>query len=341
MKIKTVNQILILLLSFPFFILQCYQLPFNKKEQKDNRLLAAVALRLSATRSSSTSGGSTNNTSSTSRSRQQVLDDYNANYLGSEVTNLGWTGSVSGCNAGSVSGDADAKVAQRVNFFRRQVGLPDQITIDSSVQSKVQEAALIMLANNTLTHSPTSGMTCYTTGGAEAAGKSNLGYGNHSSSTVTSYIQDAGSNNTGVGHRRWIRYSKLNKVEHGSTSSTNALWVIGYTAGSSTSLPEFVSWPPMGYVANALVFSRWSFSIPNQSANFSAANITMTNSSGGNISLTKETLANGYGDNTIVWVPTGINTASATDVTYRVNITGVTIGTSSKSYSYDVTLFNP
>ena len=102
-----------------------------------------------------------------------------------------------------------------------------------------------MLANNTLTHSPTSGMTCYTTGGAEAAGKSNLGYGNHSSSTVTSYIQDAGSNNTAVGHRRWILYSKLNKVGHGSTSSTNALWVIGYTAGSTTTLPEFVSWPPM------------------------------------------------------------------------------------------------
>ena len=90
----------------------------QQKRTKDNRLLAAVALRLSATRSSSTSGGSTNNTSSTNRSRQQVLDDYNANYLGSVVTNLGWTGSVSGCNAGSVSGDVDAKVAQRVNFFK-------------------------------------------------------------------------------------------------------------------------------------------------------------------------------------------------------------------------------
>jgi len=342
MKNKTKIRYRFIILLLPFVILQCDQLPFIKKEKKDNTLLAALALGLANSRSSSSVvGGSNDNTNSTSRSKQQIIDDYNSNYLGSEVTSLGWTGSVSGCNAGSVSSDADAKVVQRVNFYRRQVGLPDQITIDSSVKSKVQEAALIMLANNTLTHSPTSSMTCYTTGGAEAAGKSNLGYGNHSSTTVTSYIQDAGSGNSAVGHRRWILYSKLNKVGHGSTSSTNALWVIGYSAGSTTALPEFVSWPPKGYVANSLVFSRWSFAIPNQSANFSAATIVMTDSSGGNISLTKETLANGYGDNTIVWVPTGINTNSTTDITYKVSISGVTIGTSSKSYSYDVTLFSP
>jgi Cysteine-rich secretory protein family len=318
---------------------QCQQLPGQKP--KDDTSTLAIGLGLVTASTNNQPTGSTNNTSSTSRTRQQVLDDYNTYYLGSAVTTLGWTGSTSGCSAGTVSSDSDSKVATRINYYRRQVGLPDLITIDSSVRSKVQEAALIMHANSTLTHTPSSTMTCYTSGGAEAAGKSNIALGTHSAGAITAYIQDSGSGNYAVGHRRWILYSKLDKVGHGSTSNANSLWVIGYNTGSTSTLPEFVSWPPKGYVANTLSFARWSFSIPNQSATFTNATITMTDSSGNNVSLTRETVENGYGDNTVVWVPSGISTSSTTDVTYKVNISGVTISGSSKSYSYDVTLFKP
>lgn len=324
------------LLSF----VHCQNIGLEEKKKDNTSIFALAAL---TGQSTSNTIGSTNNTSSTSRTKQQVLEDYNTYYLGSNVTSssLGWTGSTSGCNAGIVSSDADSKVAMRINYFRRQTGLPDLITIDNSVQSKVQEAALIMLANNTLTHTPASTMTCYTTGGAEAAGKSNLAFGTQASGSVTAYIQDSGSNNAAVGHRRWLLFSKLDRVGHGSTTSTNAIWVIGYNKGNTLTLPEFVSWPPKGFVPNTLAFARWSFSIPNQSANFSNATITMTDSSGANIPLTREPISNGYGDNTIVWIPSGISTTSTTDVTYRINISGVTISSVSKSYSYDVTLFKP
>ena len=321
--------------------INCQNLGLEEKKKDNTSILALAALTTS--QNTSNTIGSTNNTSSTSRTKQQVLEDYNTYYLGSNVTssNLGWTGSTSGCNAGTVSSDADSKVAMRINYFRRQTGLPDLITIDSSVQSKAQEAALIMLANNTLTHTPTSTMTCYTSGGAEAAGKSNLAFGTQASGSVTAYIQDSGSNNAAVGHRRWLLYSKLDRVGHGSTTSPNAIWVIGYSKGNTLNLPEFVSWPPKGFVPNTLAFARWSFSIPNQSANFSNATITMTNSTGANITLTREPISNGYGDNTVVWIPSGISTTNTTDVTYRVNITGVTIETTTKDYTYDVTLFKP
>lgn len=337
MKLKQNTLIVIILLLY----VNCQNLGLGEKKKDNSSILALAALGNNSNASSSI--GSTNNTGSTSRTKQQVLEDYNTYYLGSNVasSNLGWTGSTSGCNAGTVSSDADSKVAMRINYFRRQTGLPDLITIDSSVQSKAQEAALIMLANNTLTHTPASTMTCYTTGGAEAAGKSNIAFGTHSSGSVTAYIQDSGSNNAAVGHRRWLLFSKLDKVGHGSTTSTNAIWVIGYSKGNTLTLPEFVTWPPKGYVPSSLVFSRWSFSIPNQSANFSNATITMTSSSGANITLTREPISNGYGDNTVVWIPSGISTTITTDVTYRVNITGVTIGTTTQNYTYDVTLFKP
>jgi type II secretory pathway pseudopilin PulG len=69
---------------------------------------------------------------------------------------------------------------------------------------------------------------------------------------------------------------------------------------------EFVAWPPPGYVPFQVVFPRWSFSHP--SADFSQASVTMTQDQQ-NIALSLETVMNGYGENTIVWVPNGMSTS--------------------------------
>ena len=140
---------------------------------------------------------------------------------------LGWTGSTASCTAGTLSDQAHSKVLQRINYYRRLAGLADDIVLDTVKNTKSQQAALIMSANSNLSHNPPPTWRCYTAEGAEAAGKSNLGLGFHSTNAIDGYMEDFGTNNTAVGHRRWILYSRAKVMGHGSTSNSQALWVIG------------------------------------------------------------------------------------------------------------------
>ncbi|MCP5502288.1 MAG: CAP domain-containing protein [Leptospiraceae bacterium] len=322
---------------YSFLLLFIFSCSLVKKEDKDNSgTLALLALLAS----SSQAAGSTLTTLPAQKSRDTVLSEYNSRYVASKVESFTWNGSTSSCTAGTVPSDVQTKVQVRINYFRGAVGLPD-ISLDSSLSAKAQEAALMMEANNSLNHNPPTSWTCYTTTGKDAAGASNLALGAANSSAIDLYIQDPGSSNYAAGHRRWVLYSKAKLFGSGSTSKANALYVIGNSLTSyPETMPDFISWPPQGYVVQSLVYDRWSFAIPE--ADFSSVSVNMSSSDGTSISLTKETLAKGYGDNTLVWVPSGINKTSSTDLTYKVTISGVKLkdGTS-KDYSYSVTLIKP
>jgi hypothetical protein len=271
--------------------------------------------------------------------RDRIISEYNTNYLGSAVTDAGWTGSTATCTAGTYSTDAMNKTLQRINYFRKMAGVSSAITFDAAKNAKCQEAALMMQANNALNHYPPTTWTCYTTDGATAAGSSNLALGGNTSAAINMYMSDYGSGNYFVGHRRWILYTKANIMGAGSTSGAQALWVIGGTT-TPASVPEYVAWPPKGYVPAPLVYARWSLSVP--SADFSGATVSMTDVSGASLTCTiVSSTDNGYGDNTIVWEPTGVNTSGTTDITYHVNVNNVTISGVTKNYAYDVIIIQP
>ncbi len=274
---------------------------------------------------------------SAATARQKVLDDYNQNYLGSAVTNVGWTGSTTTCTPGTVGADVDAKVLQRINYFRRQVGLNDNITLDVVKNQKCMQAALMMQANNALNHTPPNTWKCYTADGASAAGVSNLGLGYNSTNALSGMMQDGGSGNTACGHRRWILFSRALTMGHGSTTGSMALWVIGGASPTPPAgMPEFISWPPKGFVVATLVYPRWSFSIP--SADFSAATVSMTDNNGNTLSCNIVSTVSGYGDNSIIWEPTGVITNSSSDQKYTVTLSNVKIGADTKTFKYEVTV---
>lgn len=269
--------------------------------------------------------------------RDSVIEDYNLNYIGSGVSLSGWTGNVASCNAGAIPESVRDKILQRINYFRRLVGLNDNIIWDTTKFPMYQQTALMMRANNTLSHNPTTSWLCYTADGAAGASTSNLALGSHTSTSITRFIQDDGSSNTFVGHRRWILFSKSTVFSVGSTDYSMSLGVIGFPKGN-TKIPEYIAYPPAGYVPQTLVYGRWSFGIPG--ADFSSASVTMKDSNGGNISLDVLPVVNNYGDNTIVWEPKGINTNSSNDISYVVTVGG--IGNASlTTYSYTVTLVKP
>ena len=174
--------------------------------------------------------------------RKIALEDYQQNYLGSIVDDPGWTGNISTCDAGLISQDALDKTLVRINYFRRLVGLNDNITFNSDYFDMQQQAALMMDANTQLSHHPSSNWLCWTTDGDYAAGTSSLGIGPadyHSSKCITGIIEDAGINNTAVGHRRWLLFSRASEFSFGCTNRAAALTSFGDAVKfENTNFPE-------------------------------------------------------------------------------------------------------
>ena len=269
--------------------------------------------------------------------RLETVNNFNSIYLNTGVSTdeLSWTGNIETCQSGGVSLISLQKTLERINYFRGLVGLPENIILNNELNEKCQEAALMMHANSSLNHYPPIEWSCYSEDGYDAASHSNLAMGTHSSSSITAYIRDNGSGNYAVGHRRWILYSRANEFGTGSTSNYNALYVIASTVNAPENL-SFISYPSPGFFPSQLVFDRWSFSIPN--ADFSNANIEMQKENGTQIDLSLEELANGYGDNTIVWLP-NFDIASVGDQKIKVIISNIS-NSPQNEYEYDVILMN-
>ena len=103
--------------------------------------------------------------------------------------------------------------------------------------------------------------------------------------------------------------------------------------------PATVAWPADGFFPVELEpQGRWSLSIPN--ANFSAAAITVTDNLGTNYPITKQPVANGYGQNTVVWQVGNLTYGDGQgDRNFTVTVSGIT-GWTSTSYSYVVKMFD-
>lgn len=274
-------------------------------------------------------------------SRAAVTTLYNNVLLPALAVPAAWTGSVAGCNAGSTSAAfADATVTA-VNFFRAMTGLPSAVPDNAVKSGKSQQAALMMTANNALSHFPPTSWTCYTAGGAEAAGNANLALGVTGAAAVAAFIEDAGASNTALGHRRWILYPHQTEMGTGSTNNANALWVIG-NFGPRPATPEFVAWPSPGYVPFQVVYPRWSFAVNTSSTvSFASATVTMT-SNAANIPVTLLPQETGFGDNTLAWEPSGLMVAQGmADRMITVQVNNVLVGGAARNFTYNVIAFDP
>jgi Cysteine-rich secretory protein family len=286
-------------------------------------------------------------------SREQTRNFYNAIYPVSEGVPLGWTGDLTTCAAGTTSPGFKEAVLLRVNFFRAMAGVPAAITFSDVYSAKSQQAALMMSRNNALNHKPPNTWTCYSADGFEAAGKSNLSLGNSGAAAVTGSFMDFGVSNGAVGHRRWLLYPQTQVMGTGDIPDTNgysaasSLWVVDNNFGNNrpATREEFVAWPPPGYAPYQTVFSRWSFAYPG--ADFSSAGVSMTRN-GVPLSIRLETFVANVAENTLVWVPDNMATATVStfprpvaDTPYTVTVSNVKIGGVLRNFTYTVTVFDP
>ncbi len=294
--------------------------------------------------------------------RNSTIAGYHNYYMASEgYEGLdGFNGDVVNCVPGTLSADFQNKTLRRINYYRAQVGLPSDIYFDAAKSEKCQKAAIVMAYEDRISHFPETNFPdrpCIDQDVIDAAAAANLSLGSYGPGSIDGLITDDGSNNAVVGHRRWLLYPRSKEMGNGATPANgsypyditageypyiNVVWVIGDFKAPSAA--QAVTWPNEGYVPWQLVpnegvtYPRWSYSYPN--ADFSGASVSMTQGSTV-ISVTQEALATRYGDNTIVWRPSGIpNVAPVSDTTYTITITDIA-GAPFTSVTYDVTVVDP
>jgi uncharacterized protein YkwD len=275
--------------------------------------------------------------------RGSVVNFYENVYLPVFSVPINWTGNPATCDAGTTSQAYTDASFDLINYYRAMVKLPP-VANDVTKNASSQEAALMMSVNYRLSHSPTDDWECYTLDGRTAAGRSNIALGATGPRAIDLYIRDPGGHNTAVGHRRWIlsptRASFGIGSVGGGTANANALWVIA--ASTTRPATDIVAWPPRGFVPFRLVYPRWSFSLNNSpGANYSSATVSMHE---GGVPVTLNIVSsnqNGYGDNTLVWEPSGL-VFSAGQADRVFDITVSNIGNADQSeYSYRVTVIDP
>lgn len=282
---------------------------------------------------------------------KQLYKDY---YLSSHIDSMPWRPGKK-CDGGTLAAEIYQKAENRINFFRLVNHLPT-IKIIAEKQKESQAAAYMMKVNNYLSHNPPTSWKCYSKEGAEGASRSCLGVSNYKyypdNSFVTGFITDPGETNFFAGHRRWLLYSKAAAFSYGATDVSEAIYTnLNFTDSASV---DYIAYPWNGYVPINLVFSKWSFSIPeHKKVDFSAATISVTDAKGTPLSLKKYPLKPDYLDHSLTWKMTSMFSSDEEDYLgnklvekgfigkeLKVKISNVIVNGKKKTYQYSVKIVN-
>jgi uncharacterized protein YkwD len=241
-----------------------------------------------------------------------------------------WDGATASCTAGDLTATARANALRLVNLYRWLAALP-AVTDDATLDAQDQQCALMMRANNMLSHSPPSTWTCYTAEGAKAAGNSNISTG-QAVSSVDGYMIDSG-NATTIGHRRWILSNSLGPIGIGGTDKSSCMWTLN---GTGKAGKTWTAWPAPGAIPIQAFTGPWrdklddtGWTVQSDSINLAGAQVTVT-VDGAAQPVTVTQLDANYGSRyAIRFNPMGWTTAAGK--TYSVSVTG-----GAQAISYDV-----
>jgi hypothetical protein len=233
-----------------------------------------------------------------------------------------WTGAVASCTAGDMTTAARDNALRLVNLYRWLADLP-AVTLDPVRNQKDQACALMMRANNMLSHEPPTTWTCYSPEGAEAAGDSNISSG-QAVSSVDLYMIDPG-NDTTIGHRRWILSNSLGPIGVGGTDRSSCMWTL---SGTGKAGKPWMAWPAAGTIplqaiagARGQTVDSTGWTIQSDNINLANAQVAVT-VDGAAQPVTVTQLGANYGSRyAIRFNPMGWTTAAGK--TYNVSITGV------------------
>lgn len=216
---------------------------------------------------------------------------------GKDITPFVWNGRVGGCNQGTIDSEIQNKVVDRINYFRRNAGVPE-VLFDEATNEYCQKAALMMTANNALSHEPSKTWRCWSSEGAYAAKHSLLIKEANTSMAVT-YIMD--DKNPSAGNRRWLLYPNGRVYGHGSTNDYAVIWALDDSGSADTAeyMSKPISWPPKGYLPQLMLMENWTFSLYADLVNATV----IVSQDGKPLDVNVQPYVAGYGAPTLVFKP--------------------------------------
>lgn len=249
------------------------------------------------------------------RTAEEVCDAWRA----AHVENGAWMAGSGTCDPGVLPASAIDDTLRRVNVFRWLAGLPP-VSHDASRHQELMECAHMMSANNMLSHNPPSGWSCWTSGGAAAAGRSNIALGYPTSpAAIDGYMADLRV--PSLGHRRWILSPGLGSVEIGFSGRGQCLGVFN---GGGSSDRDWTAYPNQGYAPHTLAQATWSFQANRISLRSDSVAEVQRASDGAMLPVESYQTGSGGPPPTLGFTPQGW--APAAGETYRVTIRNTSAG---------------
>lgn len=236
-----------------------------------------------------------------------------------------WSGNLASCDAGDISADGRENALRLFNLYRWLADLPS-VTTEAERNQQAQECALMMDANNSLSHDPPTSWTCYSETGAQGASTSNISSGPGVSS-VALYMVDGGNEST-FGHRRIILSNWLGPIGLGSTGDGGASCMQNI-GGTGDAGKEWVAWPPGGVFPIQAYGNMWStladtgWSVQSEDIDLSGSQVTVT-AGGEELSVTTTPLTGNYGSTNGIRINLNGWDVQAGE-TYSVSVSGTSI----------------
>ncbi|MFO0726540.1 MAG: CAP domain-containing protein [Myxococcota bacterium] len=228
-----------------------------------------------------------------------------------------FAGNIQSCAPGAVDPGSAASALLKMNTYRSFLGLP-AVSADAALNAKAQACALMMDANDALSHMPPANWRCYSPEGAQGAGSSNISTGPIVES-IDGFMLDPG-NETTIGHRRWILSNGLRTVGFGSAPGGSCLWIIHPMSGDR----DFSAWPPPGPFPSGLLSDRFSrldqtgWTIQSDVLDLAGATVSI-HSDGADLPIDQTDLLPGYGSGSAIkMTPKGWSSTIGKKYTVRV-----------------------
>jgi hypothetical protein len=228
------------------------------------------------------------------------------------------------------------------------------LTLDSLFNEQTQAFLLTSLSNKDSTRIH-PGLKCYSQDAANAWGKvmSSSSFYTNQSSPIPHFLSHSGDNSKDLINRIWLLYPRLSRVGYGQLNTVFGIKVTGDgTENTSITTPEYVAWPPKGFVVQEIMNSgsRWSFTMLNADfsevmVNVKTRELTKARLKSINklpmkeleVKIIEKKMNTHIEDRTIFWVLKDIVVDDAyedEDREYEVTISNVKVGNAYKSYKY-------
>ena len=276
-----------------------------------------------------------------------------------KASSMGDAPDINNCYAGKLSTKFRNEFLNELNTVRALHGLPS-ITYDYAHEDEMMQTALILAANNILTHYPEATTNCYSDIGAVGAKTSSLEMGVRQNrydyspaESITNMVHDKLNLFAGdVGHRLWMLNPFLQKSAYGSVNApsfkdTRFPYVVGtsykvvYPFDNPTTAPlgviayPYHNYPAKYYMAGSIlsisVLTDQKNFFANRNVDYAKANVVVTERSSG----AKQKISNIRYEN--IGVPNHIQfnfDDLKLNVIYDVKLSNVLVNGQPKEYSY-------